>query len=592
MYNLLIQKDMRKIISLTVLLACIFTFSRCSDEAYNEKYSDPNKITSLLMDKLMVGLFQKANDWAVMGYNRYYSFDNLYLANFTQSFGRPFSNTMYHNGWSDDGAGKYSSFFAVTAQYKKMKAMYDELEDAAKPAYEAYILASRTHLYAFMLAVLDTYGDIPFEDAGLVVVTGDLAMSNAHFDKAEDLYKLIIDDLKDIGIRFASVSKPKDFTAAQDYINGADFTKWQKYANSIRLRAAIRVASNGPLTSTGQATIKEILENPTAYPLVEKFDDNIKIDNIDGRPGFVGENNGFNDGDGSSNRASDDLISRMLSDYDRATWSGSYQDGIDDPRVPVIWDLAVKEPKTNVGYPSYIDADGNTATSSGVAEATVFRGATYEMPENVFEGYTSGAKGISLVRYSGFMWNNREWDHQIVTSPEIWFIKAEAYQNGWANGDAKAAFKEGVKQSIKFYYAYHLTKTNTDTPKGTDGKTRRGWVINPDEPTDEWLDTFAEARWEAPINGQHPYQNKIDAIITQKYINFSILYVREAWSEIRRTGYPSGLYFPAVSDATVPNLPVRLRYPTGERDYNKNFSEVNRQGFNADDYYTKLFWAK
>jgi hypothetical protein len=52
------------------------------------------------------------------------------------------------------------------------------------------------------------------------------------------------------------------------------------------------------------------------------------------------------------------------------------------------------------------------------------------------------------------------------------------------------------------------------------------------------------------------------------------------------------LYFPTVSDATVPNLPVRLRYPTGERDYNKNFAEVNRPGFNADDYYTNLFWAK
>jgi hypothetical protein len=583
------------IISATILLACIFIFSRCNEDAYTDKYTDPNKVTDLLMDKLMVGMFDKCNDWAHMGYGRYYSFDNLYLSNFTQSFGRPYAPTMYHPGWSDDGGGKYGSLFGALGIFKKIETMYNEMPEAEKTGYEAYYLASKIHLYAFLLAILDTYGDLPFTEGGRVAATGDLSLTNAHFDHAEDLYKLIIDELKTTGTRIANALKPKDFTESQDFINKADFGKWQKYANSIRLRAATRVASQGVLAEFGRAAIKEILENPDTYPIVEEFDDNIMLENVPGGKNEENGGRGLDDGDGSSNRASDDLVSRLLSNYDRATWSGTYQDGIDDPRIAILYDLAVKEPGLLIGYPSYVDADGRTQTERGVAVPTVFRGATYEMPQTTMESYTVGAKGISLVRHNGFFYRNANFDHQVYTSPESWFIKAEAYLNGWATGGeakAKEAFKEGVKQSIKFYLHYHTTKAYADDAKGIDGKGRRGWVVDPTEPDDDWLDAFAEARWEAPINNIHPYVDKLDAIITQKYINYSILYVREAWSDIRRTGYPSGLYFPTVSDATVPNVPVRLRYPVGERDYNKNFSDVDRPGFNADNYSTKLFWAK
>jgi hypothetical protein len=131
-------------------------------------------------------------------------------------------------------------------------------------------------------------------------------------------------------------------------------------------------------------------------------------------------------------------------------------------------------------------------------------------------------------------------------------------------------------------------REDADESKGISGTGRRGWVINPDEPTAEWLDAFAEARWDAPINNQYgAYENKLEAIITQKYVNFNIMFAREAWNDIRRTGYPK-INFPTFSDATVPNVPVRLRYPVGERDYNKNFSEVADQ----DNYTTKMFWAK
>jgi hypothetical protein len=548
------------------------------------------------MEKVMTGIFVKINDWASMGYGRYYSYDNLYLSNFTQSFGRPYSTTMYYNGWSDDGSGKYSSLLSATGLFRKLEQMYNGLTDIEKTSHEAYYIASKTHLYAFLLAMIDLYGDIPFTQGGMVAATGDLDNSNAHFDKAEDLYKMIIDDLKTFGERFATIEKPKYFTATTDFVNDADLKRWQIYANSLRLRAAMRVASYGPLADLGKAAIREILGDPAKYPVVTNNDENIIVANRRDRPGDENGGRGLDDGNGSSNCASDDMVSRMLSNYDRATWSGSYQDGIDDPRIPLLYDLAAYPPNKEIGYPSYIPSTGDNAgqvvLQPNYVEPTVFRGRTYEMPETVFDSYSVGAQGFSLIRHNGLFYNNGNFDNLIITASEIWFIKAEAYLNGWVNGDAKTAFKEGVKQSIKLFFHYHNTKSNADDSKGEDGKSRRGWVLDPTEPDEEWLDAFAEARWTAPINPVHPYENQLDAIITQKYINYSIFFVQEAWNDIRRTGYPSGLYFPTVPDANRPNVPVRLRYPTGERDFNKNFSEVNRPGFNADDFYTKLFWAK
>lgn len=55
--------------------------------------------------------------------------------------------------------------------------------------------------------------------------------------------------------------------------------KWERYANSLRLRLAMRVATQGALQAEGRAVIKEILENPADYPLVEEQGNNIFIVN-------------------------------------------------------------------------------------------------------------------------------------------------------------------------------------------------------------------------------------------------------------------------------------------------------------------------
>ena len=60
-----------------------------------------------------------------------------------------------------------------------------------------------------------------------------------------------------------------------------------------------------------------------------------------------------------------------------------------------------------------------------------------------------------------------------------------------------------------------------------------------------------------------------------KVAAFRFLASREAWSDIRRTGYPSGLAFEVAG--TITNVPNRWRYPNTEVNYNPYYKEVSAE---------------
>lgn len=82
---------------------------------------------------------------------------------------------------------------------------------------------------------------------------------------------------------------------------------------------------------------------------------------------------------------------------------------------------------------------------------------------------------------------------------------------------AEEEFKTAVSQSIALYYYYDSI--------GSGENCRRY-----DAPTDEEIADFANAKWNSTA-----YVDKLDAIITQKWLHFGFLVSREAWSDIRRT---------------------------------------------------------
>ena len=109
-------------------------------------------------------------------------------------------------------------------------------------------------------------------------------------------------------------------------------------------------------------------------------------------------------------------------------------------------------------------------------------------------------------------------------------------------------------------------------------------------PAEADVRAYASKIWDAATD-------KLDLIVSQKWLNFGFFQPSQAWAEVRRTGYPSGLYFPEDSQAQLfKTVPARVRYPSVEQNNNSKNYQKALEKLNAKDAvnyaYTKLFWAK
>lgn len=139
----------------------------------------------------------------------------------------------------------------------------------------------------------------------------------------------------------------------------------------------------------------------------------------------------------------------------------------------------------------------------------------------------------------------------IFTLAESYFNQAEAAQKGIMTGDAKSLYEMGIEASFDYlgasgastYYSQYVSLIN----------------------------------WEAS-------SNKIEAIITQKWIAVNGITAEQSWFDYSRTGYPSNL--PISIQATTGDRPVRLYYPAGE--LSSNGANVPTQ---PDAFTAKIFWG-
>ena len=548
-------------------LGVLLTLGACSEYDFDSKYEDPSKVTTVSISNLMVGVFQRVKDYDLYEYNRFFGFDSQFVGKYAQTFGYTYSSSMYTPGYTPFIDSQWDNLYSALTQLRKLESLYNEESTGQQEQDEAFLLAARLQVYDFFAATVDVFGDMPFSKACTLPLTNDVQQSYAPYDKAEDIYRTILSELKEMAPRFRTIPVPRNFST-QDFINWGDMDKWERYANSLRLRLAMRVASQGELAEEGRAIIKEILENPTEYPLIEEQANNVFITNQ--KSGQLNFTAGSGLGDWVTNRlASGPVIDRMLShgNYNMESsdpLTGTYVEGTDDPRILLYYN-PVKIVNRNTGQ----------------TDEHRYLGTDVSVSDELTEYYNSQAedelittnKGFSQITQNGFFWQNDKFDMLIMASPEIHFIKAEAYAMGYGVAQdmtrAEEEFKTAVSQSIRLWYYYDSI--------GTGENTRRY-----EAPTDEAIAAFADARWKSS-----DYTDKLDAIITQKWVHFAFLVSREAWSDLRRTGYPSGLVFPEVA-GTIPNVPNRWRYPTTEVNYNPYYKDVQAE----DTYYTKLFGAK
>ena len=115
---------------------------------------------------------------------------------------------------------------------------------------------------------IDMYGDMPYSEAlkGAPELGG---ITTSKYDSEKDIYPDLIAKLKVIGDEMAA-GYGYDEIGNGDFLFKGNVEKWQRYCNSLRLRAAIRLS--GVLPALAKTHIEEIAGNPGKYPLLDSSD--------------------------------------------------------------------------------------------------------------------------------------------------------------------------------------------------------------------------------------------------------------------------------------------------------------------------------
>jgi hypothetical protein len=174
----------------------------------------------------------------------------------------------------------------------------------------------------------------------------------------------------------------------------------------------------------------------------------------------------------------------------------------------------------------------------------------------------------------------------LMTAAEVYFLRAEAALRGWNNagGTAQQLYETGINTSFSQWGVTSATYVNdaTSVPDAyTDPLNAANNAPSPSSITIKWDDAATD-------------ETKLERIITQKWIaNFPE--GQEAWSEFRRTGYPR--LFPVVqnnSGGTISSTIQIRRLPFSQNEYNTNNAEVQKAiqllSQPVDNGGTRLWW--
>ncbi|MCK5908309.1 MAG: SusD/RagB family nutrient-binding outer membrane lipoprotein, partial [Flavobacteriales bacterium] len=115
----------------------------------------------------------------------------------------------------------------------------------------------------------DAYGAVPYFEAGKL----DEGIEKPVFDSEEVIYTDLLKILKEANDLFDDQAKD---LGSGDLIYGGKAASmkalaWKKFANSLRLRLAIRISNINE--DKAKKVISEILNDPTTYPIFESNDD-------------------------------------------------------------------------------------------------------------------------------------------------------------------------------------------------------------------------------------------------------------------------------------------------------------------------------
>jgi hypothetical protein len=419
-------------------------------------------------------------------------------------------------------------------------AAYIEQQAAADPN-GAYSEAAAKIMKAWGFQIIvDEYGTAPYSEA--------FKGSENFFPKYDDgkaIYDSSIAQLDNAINLITNAPSTATNLGTNDIMFGGNMDKWAQFANTLKLRFLIR-QSNVISASDAQA---EIAKTASVGYLESDALVNPGYMNTAGKQNPYWGSYGVDPG---GSLYSDGFV------YARAGGAAvNFFKSRNDPRLFYVYapDQTQPDPadasqnitiSPNTSY--FFETDTNFAHYHGV----LYGDRIAANAQGV-----KGTAGIGHGVMSGF-----DASVPLMTAAESYFLQAEAAFRGWTDEDAQELYEDGIFAS--FEYLYTAAGDNAD---------------DADDAADDYITANA---------GTVSIQN----IITQKWAALAGINSFEAWTEYRRTGYPSESVLPLTKfPGNSRAIPTKLMYPTSEANTNQNnYKAAVAQG--NDPQSTKVFWMK
>jgi len=433
--------------------------------------------------------------------------------------------------------------------------------EASAPGANYTAIAEIMQCFVYQ-GLVDNYNNVPYTTAlkGTANLNPTYTAGSAIY---ADLFKRLDAAIKLIQGAGAGAANP----TKSDIVFGGNMTNWIKFANTIKLRMALRLSNTSGGTAAGiaeVATTSSLGFLDAATPALAN-------------PGYASSDaNGGQQsplwlyyGTSASGQAEGGNAQYQANSY-LADYLGTNK----DPRLITIFTgsaTAGAATATALLPGSSVDTYPNAAGNLVAVVSSTFGDS--QPPTGTINGTSTG---ITPSKVGSGVLKSASMPAVLISSAESLFLQAEAQIQGYnlPGGTAQSFYNAGVAASFVDQGAQANTVGST-TPlspaASAAAMTAPGGVY-----------AFPAPGAGGDISAQQT------AIITQKWIALAITGSLEAFNEERRTGIPN-VPTSIYPGANAPNQVTRIFYPIIE--YSTNAASVAAQG-TIDKFTSKIFWAK
>lgn len=462
------------------------------------------------------------NNWATNVHN----FGGVYGAEYSLA---GVNNTFYTGIWN--------RIYLYCANFKL-------IEDYPNATHEQdkYVAIAKIMKAFYMQYIVDLYGDAPYKEAFLR--SGN---TTPKYDDDKEIYKALIGELE-VANGLIDANNVNAIAASTDPIFGGNMASWKAFSNTIKLRMLLRMSN----VTGDMATYRD----QKLATLSGAIFINQEVTN---NPGYSAGNN--------------DKMNPFVSSY-RATSSGAASTNYQL--------LCASEHIANCLNGNLMGSTQPYYTKfNGIIDPRRFRlfgSVTYNgVPQvkGIRQGATSGQSGapidnkaLSQLASGNFIGNN-----PLTVPTTNASITADAINFGNKRGGVIMSLAESKFLQAEAALRYPTLFSGAEVNFGQGVVASGIWLgvpaagtLNPTQVMEAYITTIST---KPGLGWTGTNTQKLEAIMTQKWLALTNVNPAEMYIEYNRTGFP---VTPMAVTSTKPNRPYRLMYPVSE--YTANSANV------------------